>query len=93
MKKLILILIVVQVILFLIFGAIGIIKAYIKYELGYSDTNDDVVYDESNVKYFLKDDGTYLAIIEGEEQITSFKLPATRNDKSLTEVEIGRNVT
>ena len=46
-----------------------------------------------NVSYYTQDDGTYLAVVSGKSEITSFHITATRNDIPITEVCIENNVT
>ncbi len=53
-----------------------------------------VGYEEENgIKYYLKEDDTYLAVVESESAITSFYIPEARRGKAITEVSLEKNVT
>ena len=56
--------------------------------------NGDSSYEvEGNIRYYIKDDGTYLAVISSSSELTSFYIPDKRNEAPISEVWIEGNVT
>ena len=59
-----------------------------------SNGGTSVGYEEENgIKYYLKEDDTYLAVVESESAITSFYIPEARRGKAITEISLEKNVT